>query len=239
MTVTDQPHDGGSAVSSARDAAPAVDLVNLTIDGMRCRVPKGTLVIRAAEEVGIADPAVLRPPAARAGRRLPPVPRRRRDARAPTAQLRPMPKPQASCTITVSRGHGGQDAADLAGRRQGAAGRHGAAAHQPPARLPGLRQGRRVPPAEPGDEQRPRPSPASRTSSAPTPSRSTSPPRCCSTASAACCAPAAPASPSRSPVTRSSRWSSGAPCSRSASTRSSRSSPTSPATPSRSARWAR
>ena len=46
---------------------------------------------------------------------------------------------------------------------------------------------------------------ASRTSSAPTPSRSTSPPRCCSTASAACCAPAAPASPTRSPATRSSR----------------------------------
>ena len=67
-----------------------------------------------------------------------------------------MPKPQASCTITVDRGHGGQDAADVAGRRQGAAGRDGAAAHQPPARLPGLRQGRRVPAAEPGDEQRPR-----------------------------------------------------------------------------------
>ena len=57
-------------------------------------------------------------------------------------------------------------------------------------------------------------------SSAPSPSRSTSPRRCCSTASAACCAPAAPASPSRSPATRSSRWSSAARCSRSASTSS-------------------
>ena len=79
-----------------------------------------------------------------------------------------------------------QDPAHLAGRRQGAAGRDGVAAHQPPARLPGLRQGRRVPAAEPGDEQRPRPSPASTASSAPSPSRSTSPRRCCSTASAAC-----------------------------------------------------
>ena len=51
--------------------------------------------------------------------------------------------------------HGRQDPVHVRGCRQGAAGRHGAAAHQPPARLPGVRQGRRVPPAEPGDEQRP------------------------------------------------------------------------------------
>ncbi len=44
-------------------------------------MPKGTLVIRAAEQIGIADPAVLRPPAARPGRRLPAVPRRGRDPR--------------------------------------------------------------------------------------------------------------------------------------------------------------
>ena len=44
------------------------------------------------------------------------------------------------------------------GRREGAARRHGAAAHQPPARLPGLRQGRRVPAAEPGDGATGRPS---------------------------------------------------------------------------------
>ena len=60
------------------------------------------------------------------------------------------------------------------GRRQGAAGRHGAAAHQPPARLPGLRQGRRVPAAEPGDEQRPRRVAASTRPSARSPSRSRS-----------------------------------------------------------------
>jgi hypothetical protein len=48
--------------------------------------------------------------------------------------------------------------------------------------------------------------------------RQRSPRRSCSTASAACCARAAPASPSRSRVTRSSPWSSAARCSRSAST---------------------
>ena len=55
-------------------------------------------------------------------------------------------------------------------------------------------------PAEPGDEQRARP-PGSRTSNGPTPSRSTSPPRCCSTGSGACSAPAARASRTRLPVT--------------------------------------
>lgn len=34
----------------------AVDLVTLTIDGIEVSVPKGTLLIRAAEELGIAIP---------------------------------------------------------------------------------------------------------------------------------------------------------------------------------------
>ena len=42
--------------TARRRAAPAADLVTLTIDGSRCRSPKGTLVIRAAEEVGIQIP---------------------------------------------------------------------------------------------------------------------------------------------------------------------------------------
>ena len=89
--------------------------------------------------------------------------------------------------------------------------------HQPPAGLPDLRQGRRVPAAEPGDEHRAARTPGSSTRSARSPSRSRSPRRCCWTASAACCASAAPASPSRSPATRSSTCSSAARCSRSAS----------------------
>ena len=96
------------------------------------------------------DPAVLRPPAARPGRRLPAVPGRDR-----AGNGRGMPKPQASCTTTVTPGMVVQDPAHLPGRRQGPARRDGAPAHQPPAGLPGLRQGRRVPAAEPGDVQRP------------------------------------------------------------------------------------
>ena len=97
-------------------------------------------------------PAVLRPPAARPGGRLPPVPGR---GRGPAQAARVLHHHR-------HRRHGRQDPAHLAGRRQGAARRDGAAAHQPPAGLPGLRQGRRVPAAEPGDEQRPRRDPVHR-----------------------------------------------------------------------------
>ncbi len=117
-------------------------------------MPKGTLVIRAAEEVGVEIPRFCDHPL------LEPVGACRQclvdiATPGPDGQLRPMPKPQASCTIEVTAGHGGQDPGDVAGRRQGPAGRDGAAADQPPAGLPGLRQGRRVPAAEPGDVARP------------------------------------------------------------------------------------
>ena len=47
MTVT--PSTPGSAPVAA-------DLVTLTIDGIETSVPKGTLVIRAAEQVGVQIP---------------------------------------------------------------------------------------------------------------------------------------------------------------------------------------
>ncbi len=94
---------------------------------------------------------------------------------------------------TVHRGHGGPHPAHLRGRRQGAARRDGAAAHQPPARLPDLRQGRRVPAAEPGDVQRPGRDPVRRGQAHLRQADRRSPPRCCSTASAASPARGAPA----------------------------------------------
>ena len=144
------------------------------------------------------DPAVLRPPAARAGRRLPPVPGR---GRGPA---------QAGRLLHDAghRGHGRADPAHQPAGGQGAAGHDGAAADQPPAGLPGLRQGRRVPAAEPGDEQRPHREPVRRRQAHLSRSRCRSAARSCSTASAACSAPAAPASPSRWPATRSSSCSS-------------------------------
>ena len=65
---------------------------------------------------------------------------------------------QAPALVCADRhpGHGRQDTAHLRGCRPRPARRHGVPAHQPPAGLPGLRQGRRVPPAEPGTDGGPR-----------------------------------------------------------------------------------
>ena len=121
------------------------DTVTVTIDGFEIEVPKGTLDHPGRRAARHRDPAVLRPPAARPDRRLPPVPGR---GRGPA---------QADGLVhhRVHRGHGGPDPAHLRRRGQGAARRDGVPAHQPPARLPDVRQGRRVPAAEPGHVQRP------------------------------------------------------------------------------------
>lgn len=122
----------------------AVELVTLTIDGVEVQVPKGTLVIRAAEQIGTQIPRFCDHPL------LAPVgasPAVHRGGRGPAQAGRLLHDPGR-------RGHGGPHPGLLAGRREGAARRDGAAADQPPAGLPGLRQGRRVPAAEPGDVHR-------------------------------------------------------------------------------------
>jgi NADH-quinone oxidoreductase subunit G len=105
MTVTTSPSAGGNAVSKGGDAStpPAVDQVKLTIDGVEVSVPKNTLVIRAAEEIGVQIPRFCDHPL------LEPVGACRQclvdiATPGPDGSLRPMPKPQASCTITVSEG---------------------------------------------------------------------------------------------------------------------------------------
>ncbi|KRE58659.1 NADH-quinone oxidoreductase subunit G [Phycicoccus sp. Soil748] len=105
MTVTTSPSAGGNAVSKGGDAStpPAVDLVTLTIDGVDVSVPKNTLVIRAAEEIGVQIPRFCDHPL------LEPVGACRQclvdvATPGPDGSLRPMPKPQASCTISVSEG---------------------------------------------------------------------------------------------------------------------------------------
>ena len=70
-------------------------------------VPKGTLVIRAAEQIGVQIPRFCDHPL------LEPVGACRQclvdvATPGPDGTLRPMPKPQASCTITVSEGMAGQ-----------------------------------------------------------------------------------------------------------------------------------
>jgi len=76
------------------------DLVTLTIDGVQVSVPAGTLIIRAAEQVGVQVPRFcdhpLLEPVGACRQCLVEIP----DA----GNGRGMPKPQASCTIPVAEG---------------------------------------------------------------------------------------------------------------------------------------
>ncbi len=79
------------------------DLVTLTIDGLETQVAKGTLIIRAAEQVGIEIPRFCDHPA------LKPVGACRQclvdvASPGPDGSLRAFPKPQASCTMPVTEG---------------------------------------------------------------------------------------------------------------------------------------
>ena len=81
----------------------ATDLVTLTVDGVAVSVPKGTLVIRAAEQIGIQIPRFCDHPL------LDPIGACRQclvevSTKAPDGAMKPMPKPQASCTLEVSEG---------------------------------------------------------------------------------------------------------------------------------------
>ncbi|GHH68526.1 NADH-quinone oxidoreductase subunit G [Promicromonospora soli] len=84
------------------EAAP-VELVTFTIDGTEVSVPKGTLIIRAAEQAGIQIPRFcdhpLLAPAGACRQCLVEVAMPDREG-----NVRPMPKPQASCTMTVAPG---------------------------------------------------------------------------------------------------------------------------------------
>ncbi len=98
MTVT---VSGGSAASPQNPGgAPHEDLVTVTIDGFEISVPKGTLIIRAAELLGIQIPRFCEHPL------LDPIGACRQClVEIPDAgNGRPMPKPQASCTTTVMPG---------------------------------------------------------------------------------------------------------------------------------------
>ncbi|MFF3376151.1 NADH-quinone oxidoreductase subunit G [Streptomyces sp. NPDC002680] len=89
MTVTTSaPSGGGDA------AVPPEDLVSLKIDGIDISVPKGTLVIRAAEQLGIeiprfCDHPLLDPAGA---------------CRQCIVEVEGQRKPMASCTITCTDG---------------------------------------------------------------------------------------------------------------------------------------
>jgi NADH-quinone oxidoreductase subunit G len=90
MTVTAQPP---AAQPPAGTPAPS-DLVTLTVDGFEVSVPKGTLVIRAAEMLGIQIPRFCEHPL------LDPV----GACRQCLVEVEGQRKPMASCTTTVTDG---------------------------------------------------------------------------------------------------------------------------------------
>ncbi|TXL57979.1 NADH-quinone oxidoreductase subunit G [Aeromicrobium terrae] len=87
-------------IEATQGTAEAVELITLTIDGVEVSVPKGTLVIRAAELIGVEIPRFcdhpLLEPVGACRQCLVEVP----DA----GNGRGMPKPQASCTLEVAPG---------------------------------------------------------------------------------------------------------------------------------------
>ncbi|QTE29125.1 NADH-quinone oxidoreductase subunit G [Pengzhenrongella sicca] len=100
MTIT-TPNTG--AVTTMPATPPPADLVTFHIDELEVAVPKGTLVIRAAEQVGIQIPRFcdhpLLEPAGACRQCLVEVATPDREG-----NLRPMPKPQASCTLEATPG---------------------------------------------------------------------------------------------------------------------------------------
>jgi NADH-quinone oxidoreductase subunit G len=106
MTVT--PSKPGANAPAKKDPA-SQDLVTLTIDGIETSVPKGTLAIRAAEQIGVHVPRFCDHPL------LAPVGACRQclvevAMPGPDGEMRTMMgppgrvKPQASCTLVVSEG---------------------------------------------------------------------------------------------------------------------------------------
>jgi NADH-quinone oxidoreductase subunit G len=101
MTITTPKPDPGATTPPP---APApVDAVTFSIDGVDVAVPKGTLVIRAAEQIGIQIPRFcdhpLLAPAGACRQCLVEVWAPGRDG-----ALAKMPKPQASCTLEATPG---------------------------------------------------------------------------------------------------------------------------------------
>ena len=79
---------------SETPAAPPVDGVTVSVDGVDVVVPKGTLIIRAAEQLGIAVPRFCDHPL------LEPV----AACRMCLVEIEGQPKPQPACAVTVVEG---------------------------------------------------------------------------------------------------------------------------------------
>jgi len=87
-----------SITNNAENAVAQVEMVTATIDGFEVSVPKGTLIIRAAETLGIQIPRFCDHPL------LAPVGACRQCLVDVEINGRAFPKPQASCTMPVEPG---------------------------------------------------------------------------------------------------------------------------------------
>ncbi len=96
MTVTNNAPSGPSpdVAGAGTDVEVAVDLITVVVDGVEMRVPKGTLAIRAAEQLGIEVPRFCDHPL------LDPV----AACRACLIEVEGMPKPQPACAQVLSDG---------------------------------------------------------------------------------------------------------------------------------------
>jgi hypothetical protein len=112
-----------------------MEMVTLTIDGQQVTVEKGKTVLQAAIEHGFSVPYYCYHPALGVDG----------SCRVCIVKIEKMPKLQ---TVVLDHLHGRDGGAHADARRgQGPGRRVRVPADQPPARLPGLRQGRRVPAA--------------------------------------------------------------------------------------------
>ena len=116
------------------------ELVAVTVDDRQVSVPKGTGLVEAAQAAGIEIPVFCYEPRLGA-----PV----GACRMCLVEIEGMPKLQAGCTLTVSDGMVIKTARDIGKGGRGPGGDARVHPRQPSARLPGLRQGRRVPVAGP------------------------------------------------------------------------------------------
>ncbi len=92
-----------TTTAGAKADANLVTTITATIDGFEVTVPKGTLIIRAAEDIGVEIPRFCDHPA------LEPAGACRQclvEVAAPDrdGNLTPMPKPQASCSVELTAG---------------------------------------------------------------------------------------------------------------------------------------
>ena len=85
-------------MTTQEQSAPVIEMITVVIDGFEVSVPKGTLVIRAAEKLGIQIPRFCDHPL------LDPVGACRQCLVDVEINGRAFPKPQASCTIPVEPG---------------------------------------------------------------------------------------------------------------------------------------